>query len=218
MQTVRGHFNGTAIELLEEAPSNEHSYVLITFLEGSLETAAARAERKRVSVAMYSLGKYNEPFRRPKSTAPSPIPERHAPFTVGEIMTRRIVAVSPDSTVASAVHTMHQNGITSILVEPDQSGEWGIMTMRDVLKKIVSVDRSTNDTLVSELVTRPLIYVTPDSTLRDCSQLMVDKNIRRLVIREGEQPVGIVSDTDIFQIVEERGWAPPRALGEDDHG
>jgi isocitrate dehydrogenase len=112
------------------------------------------------------------------------------------------------SSVASAIHTMHQLGITSILVEPDESGEWGIMTMRDVLRRIVSVERSPEEVQVGELTTRPLIYVPPDMSLRDCSKLMIDSNIRRAVVREHGRPVGIISDTDIFQIVEDRGWGP----------
>ena len=38
---------------------------------------------------------------------------------------------------------------------------------------------------------------------------------RRAVVREGDQPIGIVSDTDIFQVVEERGWGPPPPVEED---
>lgn len=215
MQTVRGHFNGTTIELLDDAPIEGEAYVLVTFLEGSMELAAARQQRRSVSVAMFSLNRYSEPLRRGMAIQPPPI-DRHRPFSVGEVMTRKVIAVAPSANVMEAMHLMHQQGITSVLVEPGEEGEWGIMTMRDVLKRIVNANRAPEEVNVGEIATRPLIYVTPETSLRDCGELMINRNIRRAVVREEGQPVGIISDTDIFQVVEERGWGPPAPV-EDDH-
>jgi isocitrate dehydrogenase len=80
--------------------------------------------------------------------------------------------------------------------------------MRDVLQKIVAADRSPEEVAVNELASRPLVYVSPEMSLRDCSKLMIDRNIRRAAVRERDRIVGIISDTDIFQVVEERGWGP----------
>ena len=207
MFTVRGRFDGKTIELLEPPPVDEETFVLVTFLEGPLETAAARESRRAVSVAMFSLDRYAGPLkqrlRAGLSSADAP-----RPFTVGEIMTRKVISVAPDATVAEAIHIMNKHGITSVLVEPDTSGEWGIMTMRDVLQKIVAADRSPEEVTVNELASRPLVYVSPEMSLRDCSKLMIDRNIRRAAVRERDRIVGIISDTDIFQVVEERGWGP----------
>lgn len=215
MQTVRGRFNGNTIELLDEAPTSEEAYVLVTFLEGSMELAAARQRRQSVSVAIYSLDRYREPMRQ-RMAVPSPPIDRQRPFSVGEVMTRKVISVPSSVNVMEAMHLMHQQGITSVVVEPDQSGEWGIMTMRDVLKRIVNANRAPEEVLVGEIATRPLIYVSPDMSLRDCGELMISKNIRRAVIQQEDRPVGIISDTDIFQVVEERGWGPQPPL-EDDH-
>ena len=215
MHTVRGRFNGKTIELIDDAPAEGAAYVLVTFLEGSLELAAARQQRRSVSVAMYSLDRYREPLRKGMAIEPPPI-DRQRPFSVGEVMTRKIVAVSPSTNVMDAMHLMHREGITSVLVEQDGDRGWGIMTMRDVLRRIVSADRAPEQVLVDEIATRPLIYVTPATSLHDCSQLMIARNIRRAVVQQSGEPVGIISDTDIFQVVEERGWGPPPAM-EDDH-
>jgi isocitrate dehydrogenase len=215
MQTIPGRFNGKTIELLDDAPTSGEAYVLVTFLEGSMELAAARQQRRSVSVAMYSLDRYREPLRRQMSK-PSPAIDRQRPFSVGEVMTRKVIAVPGSTNVMDAMHLMHQQGITSVLVEPGDSGDWGIMTMRDVLKRIVNANRAPEEVPVGEIASRPLIFVAPDMSLRDCSQLMIDKNIRRAVVSEENRPVGIISDTDLFQMVEERGWGPPEPV-EDDH-
>ncbi|MFP4438873.1 MAG: cyclic nucleotide-binding/CBS domain-containing protein [Chloroflexaceae bacterium] len=196
MRTVRGHFNGSVIELLEDAPIEGRGYVLVTFLEGGLEMAAARGERTQRDVlrAPADYARHEE--------------DSYTRFTVGAIMTREIVTVPATCSVAYATHIMRQKGITSVIVEPDDGGEWGIMTMRDVLKHIIGTDRSPEEVTLGTIASRPLIYVTPDTSLRDCSRLMIDSNIRRLVIKAERQPVGIISDTDVFHFVEERGWGP----------
>lgn len=207
MFTVRGRFDGKSIELLETPPVDDEAFVLVTFLEGSLETAAARDNRRAVSVAMFSLDRYAGPLKQRLRAGQSAAGESR-PFTVGEIMTRKIISVAPDATAAEAIQIMNRHGITSVLVEPDESSQWGIVTMRDVLRKIVAADRSPDDVTANALASRPLVYVAPDMSLRDCSKLMIDANIRRAAVREKDQIIGIISDTDIFQVVEDRGWGP----------
>lgn len=123
-------------------------------------------------------------------------------------MTRDIAILPAGAKVTSALNLMRHRGITSILVEPDESGNWAIMTMRDVLRHIVVASRSPDELTVGELATRPLIKTTPDTTLRECGRLMLESNVRRIVVHQDGKPVGIVSDTDILQFVEERGWGP----------
>lgn len=202
MQTIRGYFDGKDLELLEEAPVHGETHVLITFLDGSLETAAAREQR---------LGSFSEPLEPLHIYGPDmwrQMAAKYRRFTTGGIMTRRIITVPVDIKVSNALHLMRQHGITSLLVEPNGTGEWGIMTMRDVLKNIVIQNLSPEEIEVGTITSRPIISVSPDMTLHDCSELMIDKNIRRVIVLEEDKPVGIVSDTDIFQFVEDHGWGP----------
>lgn len=73
---------------------------------------------------------------------------------------------------------------------------------------MVAADRPLKGLKVRDLMSAPLITVSPDTTIRQCSIIMLDANIRRAVVMQDGRPVGIVSDTDIFQAVEERGWGP----------
>ena len=131
------------------------------------------------------------------------------PYTVEEIMTSPVVTVPPSTPAEEALHLMREKGIHSVVVEPDRpGGAYGIMTQRDLLRKIVAADRPLVNVTVSDLMTSPLITVSPDTPIKQCSIIMLDANIRRAVVMKGGQLVGIVSDTDIFQSVEERGWGP----------
>jgi len=71
-----------------------------------------------------------------------------------------------------------------------------------------ALDKQMRETADLALMSSPLITVSPDATIKQCSIIMLDANIRRAVVMKSGQLVGIVSDTDIFQSVEERGWGP----------
>ena len=124
--------------------------------------------------------------------------------SVGALMTRGVVAVAGTAPLRDTIHLMRSRGITSVLVEPNSSGAWGILTMRDVLDKIVREERQITGLTVDEIATRPLITITPDMALKDCAALMVAKKIRRLAVAKDGQPIGIISETDIFRFVEEQ--------------
>lgn len=131
------------------------------------------------------------------------------PHTVEEIMTMPVVTVPASMPIEEALHLMREKRIHSVVVEPDRpGGAYGIMTQRDVLRKVVAADRPLLNVSVADLMSSPLIAVSPDTTIRQCSIIMLDANIRRAVVMKSGQLVGIVSDTDIFQSVEERGWGP----------
>lgn len=130
-------------------------------------------------------------------------------FTVGSIMRKPVVRIAGTATVAEAIHRMHERGISSVLVEPQvPGGPYGIMTKRDVLSKVVAPGKDPEKLRVADLMSSPVITVPPTASLRECSALMLEKGIRRVVVAQGSEIVGIVSDTDIFSAVEERGWGP----------
>lgn len=130
-------------------------------------------------------------------------------FTVGSIMRKPVVRIAGTATVAEAIHRMRERGISSVLVEPQvPGGPYGIMTKRDVLSKVVAPGRDPEKLRVADLMSSPIVTVPPTASLRECSALMLEKGIRRVVVAQGHEVVGIVSDTDIFSAVEERGWGP----------
>lgn len=131
------------------------------------------------------------------------------PKTVAEIMTREVAIIEANATVEAALHLMRQRGISSLLVQPeDARGDWGIMTKRDVISKVVANDLSPDSLSVQEIMTRPILRIPPDMNLRQVSAMMIENRVRRLPVFDHGQLVGIVSDTDLFRAVEEGGWGP----------
>ncbi|MGA8261088.1 MAG: CBS domain-containing protein [Arenicellales bacterium] len=114
--------------------------------------------------------------------------------------------VSATTSVEDAMHKMREADVSYLLVEPAGDEGWGIMTKRDVIIKIVGANKSTQKSTVEEIASRPLITAPSDASLREVSLLLSENSIRRVVIEDHDTPVGVVSDTDLFDIVEEFGW------------
>nr|WP_245391635.1 CBS domain-containing protein [Thioflexithrix psekupsensis] len=122
-------------------------------------------------------------------------------------MALSLVTVRPDVTVEQAMHVMRNNRISSVLVQPDEKGDWSIMTQKDVLIKLIHANRSPSSVKVNQIASKPLATVPVDLSLHECVTVMKERNIRRLVVEKDGVPIGIVSDTDIFRTVEKFGWS-----------
>ena len=82
------------------------------------------------------------------------------------------------------------------------------------MTRIVLANLSPADIQVGDIATRPLVTVPVDMSLFACSSKMMAAGIRRLVVEHNGEPIGIVSDTDLFRIVDEFGWTQLRAAGD----
>lgn len=127
--------------------------------------------------------------------------------TVADIMTRDVAVIEASASVQDALHLMRERGISSLLVSPeDTQSDWGIMTKRDIISKVVAYDFNPDNMNVKEIMTKPILRIPPDMTLRQVSNMMIENRVRRLPVFDHGKLVGIVSDTDLFRAVEEGGW------------
>jgi isocitrate dehydrogenase len=101
-----------------------------------------------------------------------------------------------------------KQGISSIFAETAADGVWGIMAQRDVVTKIVSVNRSTAKIKVSEFASRPLVTVPIGASRRGVSCPMGETDIRGGVVEEQSTFSGIMAATNLCETVQQFGWAP----------
>jgi CBS domain-containing protein len=117
-----------------------------------------------------------------------------------EAKERRIVAVAPESTVLDAVRAMAEHNVSSVLVM--RGGELqGIVTERDYARKIVLQGRTSADTPVSTVMSHPVQCVAPDASVDACMELMTERRIRHLPVREAGAVVGVISIGDLVKAV-----------------
>jgi CBS domain-containing protein len=130
--------------------------------------------------------------------------------TMGE---RPIISIGPDEMVFEAVTRMADNNIGAILVlEGDNI--CGIMSERDYLRFITAKGRTARDTPVHELMTRKVIYATPDTPVPEVMAIMTEKRIRHVPIMEGDKLLGIVSIGDVVKRISQDQTAKIQVLEE----
>jgi CBS domain-containing protein len=120
----------------------------------------------------------------------------------GDVMTKFVFYIDGDKSVADAIIIMKSESVSSLIVNgktPDDP--WGILTRKDVVNKVIGPDRDPHEVTVHEIMSKPLITVPPDFTLTECALLMGNKGIRRVAVYDGKEIVGLLSNTDIFNVI-----------------
>jgi CBS domain-containing protein len=117
--------------------------------------------------------------------------------TVENHMTRDLVTVEPDATLADAARRMSSRGIGAVVV---LEGERlvGILTERDVLKAVASGLRE--EARVSEWMTRHPETVASDDTTDHAAALMIHGGFRHLPVVDEDEVLGIVSIRDLMRV------------------
>jgi CBS domain-containing protein len=111
---------------------------------------------------------------------------------------REILAVDADASVFEAVQQMVELNVGSLLVT--EAGDiTGIVTERDYLRRVTLEGRTDRETPVREIMSSPLIVVTPETTVDECMALMTDRRIRHLPVVEDGEVVGLVSIGDLVK-------------------
>jgi CBS domain-containing protein len=125
--------------------------------------------------------------------------------TVRELLDRKgraIYSVEPEDPVLEAIQSMADHHVGALLVM--RGAELiGIVSERDYARKVILLGRSSNETPVWQIMSSPVITVTPQQTLRDCMRLMTEHRIRHLPIAEKGAVVGVLSIGDLIKAVME---------------
>jgi CBS domain-containing protein len=120
---------------------------------------------------------------------------------VSEILRKKgtdVLKIEASATVFDAIKRIVELNVGSILVtEGDQVV--GIMTERDYLRKVAVHGRTSHDTTVGEIMSSPLVYVTPQTTIDESMAIMTDRRIRHLPVVEDDDVVGIISIGDVVK-------------------
>jgi CBS domain-containing protein len=119
--------------------------------------------------------------------------------SVKDIMTKEVVTIEPDKTVFDAAELMSQAEL-GCLVVVIKAFPVGIITERDIVRRIVAKHASF-DTKVVDVMTKDLITIDPDASLREAARVMSNNKIRRLPVLQNNKLVGIVVSSDFVRNV-----------------
>ena len=123
--------------------------------------------------------------------------------TVRQLLDRKdraVFSVGPEAPVLEAIRAMADHHVGALLV---MSGEVlaGIVSERDYARKVILRGRSSSDTPVRDIMTSPVLTVSPETSVEQCMQLVTDKRVRHLPVLDAGRVIGMVSIGDLVKAV-----------------
>ena len=104
----------------------------------------------------------------------------------------RIYTVPSSATVFDALQVMCEGNTGAVLITEDEKIV-GIFTERDYAREGEVKGRVARETVVTDVMTRQMVLIKPETTLEECAELMAKYHVRHLPVLEKERVVGIVS-------------------------
>ena len=115
---------------------------------------------------------------------------------VEDVMVKEVITIDENSTVKEAAEIMNKFEI-GCLIAIRKGKAIGIITERDLLKRVVAEAKDANKTKVKDVMSSPLVVVEPSMDLEEAVRLMFQMKIKKLPVVDGKRLVGLVSLTDI---------------------
>ena len=129
-------------------------------------------------------------------------------ITVSSIMTSKVITVTEKQTLKELSKLMYQHNIGGIIIlkdvlpndTSDADNPIGIITERDIARLVAFSSTLSTDTPTSELMSKPLITINQNASIKDATDLMQQNNIRRLPVLDNKgKLVGIITAKDILK-------------------
>ena len=110
-----------------------------------------------------------------------------------------VLSIEASETVFDAIKRMVDGNVGALLVTED-GRLTGIVTERDYMRRVALEGRTERETLVREIMTSQLVYVTPETTVEECMGVLTERRIRHLpVLGDHRETVGIISIGDVVK-------------------
>ena len=118
--------------------------------------------------------------------------------TARDIMSSKVVTIESSVSATEIAKIMDKNKVSSVIITKDQL-PIGIVTERDLVSKIVAQNKKPSEVKTVDITTSPLVVVSPLTPTDEVVEKMINKKIRRVVVMDTDQPLGIITVTDFVK-------------------
>lgn len=114
-----------------------------------------------------------------------------------DCMKRKIVCADEKTSIEDISKLMKDNDIGSIVICDEDRKITGIITDRDIVTRVIAEKQNTSETKVKDVMTKNVITIDVDDTVKDASSCMSNNQIRRIPVIENNKLIGIISIGDL---------------------
>ena len=115
-----------------------------------------------------------------------------------DIMSKKLVTLDSTVSAAEVAKIMDKNNVSCIVLTKDDKSQ-GIVTERDLLSKVIVANKKSSELMAREIMTSPVTAVSSLTPVDEIAQKMINKKIRRVVVVDNGQPLGIITVTDFVK-------------------
>ena len=119
---------------------------------------------------------------------------------VRDIMQKNVITIESEKKSLDAAIMLKEKEI-SFLVVVNESKPVGIVSERDIIRKIVADNKDAVVTPLEAIMSKKFKWVEPNSSIESAVQKMLNNNIRRLVVLENEKLAGVITQTDLTEFL-----------------
>jgi len=119
---------------------------------------------------------------------------------VEDVMSSPVVTIQGTDTVLAATKLMRKNEIGCVVIVDKSGKPLGLMTERDVVRRVAALDLLPSKVQAEKCMTKPLATIDPSSNVTDAAKKMREMKVRRLVAVQGGKVKGIITSNDIVDI------------------
>jgi len=119
---------------------------------------------------------------------------------VKDVMTVPVITVKNGHSIADAAKAMDKHDIGVVVVVDGKGNPVGIITERDIVRRVLAKNLQPSRVKVSEVMSKPLNTISPDIEVTEAARKMRKLNVRRLPVVENEKLIGIITSKDIVDV------------------
>lgn len=119
--------------------------------------------------------------------------------TIGQLMSERLETIDISSSAQKASQKMRDKNISSLVVIDNDKRPTGIVTERDLVRKVCVNDASSSNTQIKDIMSSSLLTIDAGSSIGEAADIMIQKRVRHLLVVEDDdvnKPLGLITPSD----------------------